>query len=500
MKPFYVTTSIAYVNGAPHIGFAMELLEADCIARYQRLMGSDVFFLTGTDEHGTKTVQTAEKQGMTPQELCDTNAAKYQELTKVLNCTNDDFIRTTDQKRHWPAVQKLWKKLAEKGDIYKDSYEGMYCVGCEKFITEKELVDGKCPHHDKEPEKLKEENYFFRLSKYSKQIGDLIRSRELAIIPEFRANEILNIIDEGLTDVSFSRPRKALNWGIPVPDDNDQVMYVWCDAITNYISAIGYADETEQFKKYWPNCTHVIGKDIVRFHAGIWIGMLLSAEIPLPKRELVHGWINMKGERMSKSKGNVISPFELVDQYGVDAVRYYLLEEIPMGKDGDFTYERFEEKYNADLANNLGNLVNRVTVMVNKYDGGEIKDFEEGFAEKNVGEIWEKYNSEMEGMMLDQGAKKAWSLASFGNKYIDDHTPWTLAKEGKTEELSKVLGNLTQLLVYIAAAIHPFIPEASDKIQDLLGIEITSLDSLDSLVKKGMKIKTGEPLFKKLES
>ncbi len=488
------------MNGEPHIGFAMEAVEADAIARYQRLLGKETFFLTGTDEHGSKLAETAKEQGLKPQELCDQNSAKFKELTQILNLSNDDFIRTSDQKRHWPAVQKLWQKLVEKGDIYKGEYEGLYCVGCESFITEKELVDGKCPHHDKEPEKVSEENYFFKLSKYSKQVADLIRSKKLNIVPDFRANEILYLCDQGLKDVSFSRPREVLNWGVPVPDDDSQVMYVWCDALTNYISAIGYAEETEQFKKLWPCDCHVIGKDILRFHAAIWIGMLISAGIELPKSELVHGWIHTKGERMSKSKGNVISPFDLVDEYGVDAVRYYLLSEIPMGKDGDFTYARFEEKYVADLANSLGNLVNRVIVMTQKYFDSVVPEAKISPEIKKIqDEALKKYHQEMEGYMLHKGAGKAFSLVHFANKYIDEKAPWTLAKEGKDEELKSVLFNLLQLVSQVAVLLIPFIPQSIEKIFQQLDLPVPPTFADFKLVPPGHKLGSAEPIFPRLE-
>lgn len=498
-KPFYITTSIAYVNGAPHLGFAMELLEADAIARYQRLIGNDVKFLTGTDEHGSKIAETAAKEGITPMELCDRNSAEFRRLTTALNVTSDDFIRTTDQKRHWPAVVKLWNTLVKKGDIEKRAYEGLYCVGCERFILEKELIDGKCPIHGTEPRKLKEENYFFKLSKYSKQIEKLLTSGELAIVPEFRALEIINIVKEGLTDVSFSRPKKVLNWGVPVPDDETQVMYVWCDALTNYISALGYAEDSDDFKKYWPHCTHVIGKDIVRFHAAVWIGMLLSAGLPLPQKEFVHGWINMKGERMSKSKGNVISPFELVEKYGVDAVRYYVLSEIPTGQDGDFTYERFEEKYNSDLANKLGNLVSRVTAMLEKYCGGVIPAYDHAEIDPETRKIDTEYCSAMDKYLLEIAIKETFKLVEFANKYVDDMAPWTLAKEGKQAELENVLGNLCRMIALIAVQIHPFLPAASDQIIGLFdGGSVSEYSDWAKLATPKRTVKKASPLFAKL--
>jgi len=355
-----------YTNSPPHIGFAFESIQADVLARYHRLLGEDTVFLTGTDEHGTKVAQAAKEAGKKPKEFVDEIAEKVEELKRILNLSNDDFIRTTDQKRHWPAVKKVWLKLKETGDIYKKKYQAFYCSGCEAFITKKDLVNGKCAIHQTEPEIIDEENYFFRLSKYSKAIEKSIEKDELKIIPETRKNEILSFIKQGLEDVSFSRPREKLQWGIPVPDDESQTMYVWADALTNYISALGYFEENEKFKKFWPADIHCIGKDIIRFHAVIWPGMLLSLGLPLPKTIFIHGFITVGGQKMSKSLGNVIDPFELVKKYGTDAVRYFLLREIPSTEDGDFTYEKFGKRYNSDLAAGLGNLVARTITVAAK--------------------------------------------------------------------------------------------------------------------------------------
>ncbi len=385
LKNFYITTSIAYANAAPHIGYAMEICQADVLARYHRMKSDDVFFLSGTDENGSKIKKTALEKKVDPQKFVDENSAKFQLLLDTLNISNNDFIRTTDKKRHWPAAQKIWNELVKKGDIYKSSYEGYYCVGCEAYLTEKDLIDGKCSNHQKVPEKIKEENYFFKLSKYSKMIQEKIESGELEILPESRKNEILNVIKDGLKDISFSRPKKTLDWGVPVPNDETQTMYVWCDALTNYISALGYGNDyichsreggnpllpqsanlANNFQKYWPADIHLIGKDILRFHAAIWPAMLISADLPLPKKIFVHGFITSNGQKISKSLGNIIDPFEVIDKYGVDALRYYLLKEIPSGGDGDFSFERFEEVYQADLANGIGNLVYRVLTMIER--------------------------------------------------------------------------------------------------------------------------------------
>ncbi|MEK7178237.1 MAG: methionine--tRNA ligase, partial [Patescibacteria group bacterium] len=357
MGKFYVTTSIPYVNAEPHIGFALEIIQADVLARYRRHKGDDVFFLTGTDEHGVKIVRAAKAAGKTSQDFVNGVTKKFKDLKKILNLSGDDFIRTSDRKRHWPGAQKLWFKLYDAGKLYKKSYRGLYCVGHEAFITEKDLVNGKCRDHQEEPEIIEEENWFFKLSDYTNKIKEKIKSDELLVMPKSRKNEILSLINEGLEDISFSRPRKDLSWGIPVPNDSKHTMYVWCDALSNYITAIGYADDEKKFKKWWPANVQVIGKDILRFHAAIWPGMLLAAKLPLPKTIFVHGFITVGGEKMSKTIGNVIDPFEVVKKYGADALRYYLLREIPSGEDGDFTYEKFEERYNADLAKGLGNLV-----------------------------------------------------------------------------------------------------------------------------------------------
>ena len=365
MAKFYITSSLPYTNANPHIGFALEIIQTDVLARYQRQQDKDVFFLTGTDEHGTKVAKTAKDAGVSPREFTNKISGKFLELTKTLNISNDNFIRTTDQKQHWPSVRVVWEKLQESGDLEKRIYEGLYCSGCEVFITEKELVNGQCPIHKKEPEKVQEENWFFGLSKYGLQLKEKIEKDELRIVPEGRKKEVLSLINQGLEDISFSRPKEKLQWGIPVPGDDTQVVYVWADALVNYISALGYP-KGEKFKKYWPADVHVVGKDILRFHATIWPAMLLSLGIELPKTIFVHGFITADGQKMSKSLGNVIDPFELVEKYGTDAVRYFFLREIPSTEDGDFSYEKFEVRYNADLASGLGNLVARVVTLATK--------------------------------------------------------------------------------------------------------------------------------------
>ncbi len=457
-KKFYITTSIAYTNLAPHIGFALEVIQADVLARYHHLLGENVFFLTGTDEHGAKVAKAARKEGKSPKEFVDKIAFKFRELKKVLNLSNNDFIRTTDQKRHWPAVKKIWLKLKENGDIYKKKYKGLYCVGCEAFITKKDLIEGKCIHHQKEPEAVEEENYFFRLSKYSKKIEKAIEKDEIKIIPESRKKEMLNFIKQGLEDISFSRPRKDLKWGIPVPDDESQTIYVWCDALVNYISALGYTKNSIKFKKYWPADIHCIGKDILKFHGGIWPGILLSLELPLPKIIFVHGFITVAGKKMSKSLGNVIDPFELVKKYGTDTVRYFLLREIPATQDGDFTYEKFEERYNSDLAKGLGNLTARVITLAKKFKISA-KNKQNPGIKKEIENTWKKYKKALDEFKFNEALFSIWDLISFCDKYIEKEKPW---QESKTQK--EVISDLLFAVGEIAELLKPFLPETSGKI------------------------------------
>lgn len=482
---FYISTSIAYVNGTPHLGFALESVMSDAVARYQRMMGRDTFFLTGTDEHGIKVYKTAQEQGLTARELCDKNSAEFQKLRALLNLSTNDFIRTTDQKKHWPSVQKLWAKLQVNGDIEKRSYEGLYCEGCEVFLPEKDLVDGSCAIHKKPPVKVAEENYFFKLSKYSDQILKAIESKTLEIVPEFRQNEIVAVLrDGGLKDVSFSRPSDSLPWGIPVPGDASQNMYVWCDALSNYISALDYANEGELYQKYWANAerVHAIGKDIVRFHAGIWIGMLLSAGVPLPNKIFIHGFLTSEGQKMSKSLGNVVDPFVEVEKYGTDPLRYFLLSQVPVGQDYDFTRAQFENIYNAHLANNLGNLVNRVSVLCEKngitpamIQNSDVnsKIFASELTQKWQ-EIFLANNAFMKSFSLHLALGRIVELLDFLNKQMDEHKPWLLAKTDP-EKLKDIMPLFLESMRQVSYMLDSFIPETAQKIRIILGAPETTL-------------------------
>jgi methionyl-tRNA synthetase len=471
MEKFYVTTSIAYVNAPPHIGFALESLQADVLARYHRQRGADSFFLTGTDEHGAKIAKVAEASGKNPKQVVDENAVKFKELKSALNLSWDNFIRTSDQAMHWPIAQEIWRRLEKSGDLYRRSYEGLYCVGHEAFVTQKDLVDGKCADHQKEPELIKEENWFFKLSKYTKDIESKIKTDELKIIPESRKNEILALLGEGLEDVSFSRPSKDLSWGVPVPGDSTQTMYVWADALSNYIS--GYAADSagRGGMKKWeehPADVHVIGKDILRFHAAIWPGMLISAGLPLPKSLFVHGHILSGGQKMSKSLGNVVDPFELVKKYGADSVRYYLLREIPSLGDGDFSYEKFEERYNGDLANGIGNFAARVLTL-----GSQLGELKSQPIEQSVGEeierVKEEFSRKIADFRLHESLEALWALVHFGDRYVNAKKPWD--KAVTEADKRQAIHNALVILDNISALLAPFLPETSEKITNAIKFE-----------------------------
>ncbi|HHE76673.1 MAG TPA: methionine--tRNA ligase [Candidatus Parcubacteria bacterium] len=477
-KKFYITTSIAYANGSPHIGFALEVIQADVLARYHRILGEDVFFLTGTDEHGAKIEKTAKSFGKTPGRFTNEISAKFKKLAKILNISNDDFIRTTDKKRHLPAVNKAWLKLKRKGDVYKKTYKGLYCVGCEAFVQEKDLVDGKCPIHKKEPEVVEEENYFFRLSKYIKILEKKIAEKEIEIIPKSRENEVLSMIKQGIGDISISRARKKLKWGIKVPDDPRQTIYVWVDALLNYISALGYPNG-RQFKKYWPADIHCIGKDILKFHALVWPAMLLSLDLELPRRILVHGFINVDGQKMSKSLGNVIDPFSLVKRYepvvsadlGAEALRYFFLREIPATEDGDFTYQKYKKRYNSDLASGIGNLVSRVRSLAQRV--GRIKNFEKPDCQiqKKIQSIRKNYKRELEKFNFNAALGLVWELISFSDRYIEKKKPWREKDNKAKDKNKKTIANLLYLLKEISFLLTPFLPKAAESIERLAKID-----------------------------
>ena len=456
MKKFYLSTALPYVNESPHAGFALEIIQADVMARYHRLLGEDVFFLTGTDENSLKNVQVAEKEGISTKKLVDRNAEKFYNLRKALNLSFDDFIRTTE-KRHIHGAQELW--LACKKDIYKKKYKGLYCIGCEQFYKESELENGFCPEHKTKPELLEEENYFFRLSKYQNILREKIEKDKIKIIPETRKNELLSFINSGLQDFCISRlAERGRGWGIPVPGDSAQILWTWYDALSNYINALGYAEDSEKFQEFWQknnNKIHIIGKGIIRFHGIYWLAILLSAKLNLPDTIFVHGYITANGQKMSKSLGNVIDPFELVKKYGTDPVRYYLLREIPSTEDGDFSYEKFEQRYNSDLANGIGNLVARVRVMA---EGIGFKNND--LLDSEIKKAKENYKKALENFKFNEVLKLIWDLISFCDKYIEKEKPWE-----KEDNSLKALGALLLVLDNIADLLNPFLPETAEKIR-----------------------------------
>ncbi len=458
-KNYYVTTSIPYINGDPHIGHTYELLVGDVIARYARGKGMNVLLSTGTDEHGGKIQEKADELGKSVQEYVDEMSARWRELGPLVNMSNDRFIRTTEP-GHEQRAALIWESLA--ADIYKANYAGWYCTGDEAFFTEAVVKENKgvCPNHNRPYEKIEEENYFFRLSKYAEAIQQKITSGEFLILPATKRNEILNVFKDGMQDISISRPKDKISWGIPVPGDKTQVMYVWFEALMNYITVLGYP-EHEDFKNFWPADVQIIGKDIIRFHAAVWPGMLLGLGIALPKKLYVHGFIQFGGQKISKSLGNVVHPREVVDKYGVDALRYYLLRHTPSYSDGDFTWEKFEAAYNNELANELGNAVSRTMAMIIKYQQGLIGDIPEAEHDANA------YHKAIDECRFDQALDRVWEQVRGLNQYIDEEKPWVIAKQSDGDHLKEVLAYMTSCLLEIAELLLPFLPETSARITNI---------------------------------
>jgi methionyl-tRNA synthetase len=505
-KPFYITTPIYYPSAKLHIGNTYTTVAADAVARFKRLTGYDVMFLTGSDEHGQKIQRIAEEKGVTPKEYVDEIVAGIKDLWKLMDISYDKFIRTTDN-YHEESVKKIFKKLYDQGDIYKDEYEGWYCTPCESFFTEAQLVDGKCPDCGRPVEKAKEEAYFFKMSKYADRLIEYIENHPEFIQPESRKNEMLNnFLRPGLQDLCVSRT--SFDWGVPVEFDPDHVVYVWIDALSNYITSLGYLnDEPALMEKYWPADVHLIGKDILRFHTIYWPIMLMALDLPLPKQVFGHGWLMLEGGKMSKSKGNIVDPEVLVNHFGVDAVRYYLLHEIPFGSDGIFSNEIFIKKTNSDLANDLGNLLSRTVTMISKYFDGEMPapNIKEAIDDELINlalETPSKVEKAIDGLKIPHALDNIWTLIRRTNKYIDETEPWILGKdESKKDRLATVLYNLSESLRFISVLVSPFLTDTSEKINEQLNVDLTSWDSLASFdgTKAGTKVEKKGVIFPRID-
>ncbi len=470
MKKFYITTAIPYANAKPHIGTAMDYLYGDILLRYQLARGNEALLSVGTDEHGTKVAEKAAASGQSPQEFVDSLQPHFIEMRDKLNLDFDHIrsVRTTDQ-AHVTRVQEIWRRLDQAGLIYRSTYEGWYCIGCESFVTESEAraMNFICRDHQKPLEKLSEDNYYLAVSKYTDQIREFIKT---AVVPEFRGRELLDLIKDGAKDVSISRPADKLQWGIPVPGDDSQVMYVWVDALSNYLTVIGYP-ETDEYQDFWPANVEIVGKDIARFHAIIWPAMLIGLGLELPNRLMIHGFINVGGAKMSKTIGNVVSPLDIIENYGTDAFRYYFARHISTFEDGDFTWEKFEAAYNGELANDLGNLVSRVANMAKKYLNADLSGV------PAVDHHPTKFDEAVNDLRLSDAMNEVWLRIQAANKFVDDEKPWQLAKDSSSEQLVNVMHTLIVDIRIITDELAPFLPETADKIKAIFGGDTMPVDT-----------------------
>jgi methionyl-tRNA synthetase len=503
---FYITSAIPYVNAEPHVGTAYEIVACDFVARYRRLRGDPVHFLTGTDEHSLNVARASAEQGITPQEWVDRMVPKWQEVWRRLGVSNDDFIRTSEP-RHAERVQRFVQRLYDRGEVYLGTYEGPYCVSCEEFKPESDLVDGNCPIHLRPVEYLKEDNYFFPLSKYGEPLLRLYRDHPAFVRPDFRRNEVVAFVEQGLRDLSISR--SGSDWGIPVPWDPAHVIYVWVDALLNYITAPGFGTDEPLFDQVWPCDLHVIGKDITRFHAIIWPALLMAAGLDVPRTVFVHGFLTVGGEKMSKSRGTGVHPFELLDRFGMDSYRYYFMREIPFGQDGSYSLESMTDRHNADLANGLGNLAARVLAMLGSYFGGVIPEpvggTEDDFPRVVVG-AGARYDQHMVDVALQPALAAVWEVVNRANGYLVEREPWQLAKDpSRREELGGVLYTAAEVLRILAIMVQPIMPEAAERLWSQLGIDGAAADRRvpGDLAWGGMRpgtiTKKGEPLFPRVE-
>ncbi|NLM40682.1 MAG: methionine--tRNA ligase [Firmicutes bacterium] len=503
---FYVTTPIYYPSDNLHIGHAYTTTVADSLARWHRFAGREVYFVTGSDEHGQKIQRAAEAKGITPKEYVDVIVASFKHLWEKLNIRYDDFVRTTDE-RHHKAVQAVFQKIYDKGDIYKSAYEGWYCTPCETFWLENRLVEGKCPDCNRPVEWVKEESYFFRLSKYADRLLQYINEHPEFIQPETRRNEMVNFIKSGLEDLCVSRT--TFDWGIPVPVDEGHVVYVWFDALTNYLTALGYPEPNELLEKWWPADLHLVGKEIMRFHTIVWPIMLMALDLPLPKTVFGHGWLLFDSEKMSKSKGNVVDPLVLIDEFGVDPIRYFLMREISFGQDGNFSRRALIERTNADLANDLGNLLNRTLSMLNRYYDGRVPEptaaptpVDQDLIAYASG-LGQKVDALVQELKINEALASIWRLVGKANKYVDERAPWNLAKLESKDELGTVMYNLLETLRIVGLLVKSFIPETGAKIWAQLGLEDldqkTLADTAWGLLKPGTQTRKGDPIFPRIE-